>query len=189
MAFLPALGFVFAPRRGEPYLHLMNRDDRRTNEMEPFTFLSGTMMPRLSVLLLLAVLLPCCSPYSADFAAAVDAAEVPRTKPTGPWKGRWLSKHNGHEGPLWCLVFPTPDTPGSYDFRYRAGWGMIHFGDYTHPTPLQVQADGSFTLRSAMKLPGDLGTYQVDGSLTPTTFIARYTADTGDHGTMSLKRP
>jgi hypothetical protein len=147
------------------------------------------MMPRLSVLLLLAVLLPCCSPYSADFAAAVDAAEVPRTKPTGPWKGRWLSKHNGHEGPLWCLVFPTPDTPGSYDFRYRAGWGMIHFGDYTHTTPLQVQADGSFTLRSAMKLPGDLGTYQVDGSLTPTTFIARYTADTGDHGTMSLKRP
>ena len=40
-----------------------------------------------------------------------------------------------------------------------------------------------------MKLPGDLGTYQVDGSLTPTAFTARYTADTDDHGTMTLKRP
>ena len=51
---------------------------------------------------------------------------------TGPWVGTWKSDWNGHEGPLWCIVSETPNQPGSYDFRYRAGWGVLKFGNYVH---------------------------------------------------------
>lgn len=147
------------------------------------------MMIRLLPLLLLLGLVPCCSPYAGEFAKAVEAAPVPPKDPTGPWKGRWLSKHNGHEGPLWCMVTPVEGRPQTYQFRYRAGWAGIRFGDYNHTAPVDVQPDSSFRLKSAMKLPAGLGTYTVDGSLTRDTFHASYASDTGDHGTMTLKRP
>jgi hypothetical protein len=126
--------------------------------------------------------------YSRGFEKATAAMARPPATAEGPWQGTWQSGVNGHHGPLWCIVQPTPDRIGHYDFRYRAGWGVLRFGDYTHTTPALRAADGSLRLTGSMTLPGGFGTYQVSGRLTRDTFDATYrSAD--DHGTMTLRRP
>jgi hypothetical protein len=138
----------------------------------------------------LAVALASCSvatyPRSFDRAAAAMVRPPPTAE--GPWEGKWTSRVNGHHGPLWCIVQPSPGKPGHYDFRYRAGWGLIRFGDYTHTVPASLAADGSMLLAGQMVLPGGFGTYEVEGRLTRDTFEAVYKSK-GDHGTMSLRRP
>jgi hypothetical protein len=126
--------------------------------------------------------------YSRGFNNASSGFGRPARNAEGPWKGTWKSHVNGHSGPLWCIVQPTPDRPGHYDFRYRAGWGILRFGDYTHTTPARLAADGSLRLSGAMKLPGGFGTYQVDGILTREAFDATYRSS-ADHGIMTLRRP
>lgn len=137
-----------------------------------------------------ALVLSSCGPnsYTRSFVEASAALPRPPTNAEGPWLGTWKSKVNGHTGPLWCIVQPTPDSPGDYDFRYRAGWGALQFGDYTHTTPAKLAGDGSIALTGEMKLPGGFGTYQVEGKLTRETFTATYHG-VGDKGTMTMKRP
>ena len=126
--------------------------------------------------------------YSRAFEAEATAMVRPPVTAEGPWQGSWQSEVNGHHGPLWCIVRPTPGYSGSYDFRYRAGWGIFRFGDYTHTTPACVAASGSLALAGSMTLPGGLGTYQVKGLLTGNSFDATYRS-AADHGTMTLRRP
>lgn len=126
--------------------------------------------------------------YHSSFAQASSNLRRPPTNAEGPWQGTWISEVNGHTGPLWCIVQPTPNRSDKYDFRYRAGWGVLKFGDYTHTVPTKLGKDGSLALSGEMKLPGGLGTYQVKGMLTRETFSATYQG-AGDRGTMSLKRP
>lgn len=130
----------------------------------------------------------CTNSYHRGFAEAAAALPRPPANAEGPWLGTWKSDVNGHTGPLWCIVQPTPDRPGTYDFRYRAGWGVLKFGDYTHTTPAKLAADGSIQLSGEMSLPGGLGNYQVEGRFTRESFIATYRSK-GDNGTMTLKRP
>ncbi len=40
-----------------------------------------------------------------------------------------------------------------------------------------------------MKLPGDWGTYTIKGTISATDFNASYSSDTGDRGTITLRRP
>ncbi|MES2923840.1 MAG: hypothetical protein V4819_19960 [Verrucomicrobiota bacterium] len=131
-----------------------------------------------------------CGPnsYTREFVKASAALPRPPANAEGPWLGTWKSKVNGHTGPLWCIVKPNPDRPGHYDFRYRAGWGVFQFGDYTHTTPAKLADDGSIALSGEMKLPGGFGTYQVEGKLTRETFTTTYQG-AGDRGIMTLKRP
>jgi hypothetical protein len=135
-------------------------------------------------------MLPSCGvgPYSQDFGKANIALARPPTDAEGPWRGTWLSKVNGHTGPIWCIVQPTPDKPAHYDFRYRAGWGAFRFGDYTHTVPATLESDGSLRLKGSMVLPGGFGTYEVEGRLTRDSFTATYQSE-ADHGTMTLQRP
>jgi hypothetical protein len=130
----------------------------------------------------------CANSYTRGFAEASSALPRPPTNAEGPWLGTWKSDVNGHTGPLWCIVQPAPGRPGEYDFRYRAGWGVLKFGDYTHTTPAKPAADGSLKLRGEMVLPGGLGTYQVAGRVTRDSFSATYQSE-GDSGAMTLKRP
>jgi hypothetical protein len=130
----------------------------------------------------------CANSYSRGFAKASAALPRPPSNAEGPWLGTWKSDVNGHTGPLWCIVHPTPDRPGDYDFRYRAGWGVLKFGDYTHTTPAKLAADGSMKLSGEMTLPGGFGNYKVEGRLTRDSFTATYRSK-GDRGTMTLKRP
>ncbi len=148
-------------------------------------------MRTLLLPLLFIPLLPSCSTfaYQADFDKAVAAAPKPHPDPTGPWKGSWISKDNGHSGPLWCLISPTPDKADSYDFRYHAGWGKFEFGDFTHTVPGALTPNKTLPVKGAMKLSGFVGTYTVDGLVTKDTFQAAYKSDQGDHGTMTLHRP
>ena len=127
--------------------------------------------------------------YQADFDKAVAAAPAKAADPTGPWKGSWISKHNGHSGPLWCMVAPNPGKPGHYDFRYHAGWGKFQFGDFTHTVETKLTPEGTLPLKGEMELPGFVGNYTVDGVLTKDSFKAAYKSDQGDHGTMTLQRP
>lgn len=136
----------------------------------------------------IALLSSCASSYTREFTAA--SAELPRppANAEGTWTGTWKSNVNGHTGPLWCIVQPAKLSPSEYDFRYRAGWGMLKFGDYTHTTPAKLRPDGSMKLSGKMTLPGGFGTYRVNGLLTRDAFNATYHSK-GDHGTMILHRP
>lgn len=149
-------------------------------------------MKLLLILLAVASALALCScganSYKRRFVKATTALPRPPTDAEGPWHGNWKSDVNGHTGPLWCIVQATPDRPGDYDFRYRAGWGVLRFGDHTHTTPAKLAADGSLKLSGKMVLPGGFGTYHVEGRLTRDSFTATYQSD-GDHGSMNLKRP
>lgn len=127
-----------------------------------------------------------CSPFPRDFRAA--AATDPPRSALGAWRGEWSSETNGHHGPLWCIVSPTPGQPGHTDFRYRAGWGLLQFGDYVHTVAATPAADGTLALDDEMELPGGFGRYRVVGRVDPETFDVRYHSR-GDRGTMSLRRP
>ncbi len=150
------------------------------------------LIPIAAVLALtgLAIALSSCgaASYPRGFGKASAALPRPPANAEGPWEGTWESDVNGHTGPLWCIVSPTPNRPGHYDFRYRAGWGVLRFGDYTHTTPATLAADGSIRLSGEMVLPGGFGNYQVEGLLTKDNFNATYKSD-GDNGTMTLGRP
>lgn len=141
--------------------------------------------------LLLFLALVACSSYPRDFREVAD--EGPPDGPTGAWQGRWTSGMNGHSGPLWCLVSPArgegdagPD--GRFDFRYRAGWGMFRFGDYTHEAAGRMD-DGVLRVAGEMKLPDAVGTYRIDGTVTAERFSASFKSDRGDHGRIELRRP
>ena len=145
---------------------------------------------RLAAALVFAAVLCSCGAgfYQRGFTQASAALVRPPATAEGPWQGSWKSEVNGHHGPLWCIVRPTPNRPHHYDFRYRAGWGALRFGDYTHTTPARLAGDGSIHLSGAMQLPGGLGNYQVEGRLTRDTFQATFRS-AADHGTMTLRRP
>lgn len=148
------------------------------------------MIRTTRLLLLLPLLLGSCVPgtYTRDFAKETVAQAKPPISVEGAWIGEWESEVNGHEGPLWCIVHPSKEKAGDYEFRYRAGWGLVHFGDYTHSTAAEPDAQGNLPLEGKMELPAGLGTYAVKGLLTPTDFKATYKSK-GDRGTMTLKRP
>lgn len=136
-------------------------------------------------------LLAACSNYQADFKKAAllyQKSPKPPTTPEGPWKGTWKSDTNGHEGPLWCLVTPDADKANQWNFRYRAGWGLVQFGDYEHPVTATLNQAGNLALNHEMKLPNNFGTYKVVGTITPTEFKVRYDSK-DDRGTMTLTRP
>ncbi|BCX47030.1 hypothetical protein HAHE_09380 [Haloferula helveola] len=128
----------------------------------------------------------CAGGYHQDFREAVAAQPVPPTSPLGPWKGEWRSEVNGHHGPLWCVI--RPDGPDHHDFRYRAGWGALQFGDYTHRAATRT-GDGAIEFNGEMDLPGGVGVYQVEGRVTAEKFSAKYRSDRGDRGTMEMSRP
>jgi len=142
------------------------------------------------LLFLLPLLFASCMPgtYTKDFVKETAAQAKLPTSPEGAWVGEWKSEVNGHEGPLWCLVHPSAEKPGHYDFRYRAGWGLVHFGDYTHTVEVAEDADGNLPLEGRMELPAGFGTYTVKGKLTSTEFKASYKSK-GDRGSMKLARP
>ena len=127
-----------------------------------------------------------CSPYQMDFQKEARAFK-PNGTPEGPWKGTWRSEVNGHNGPLWCLVSRDPKKPTEWTFRYRAGWGVLQFGDYKHPVT-GTFAKGVLPIDGSMELPDDWGVYEVKGRLTPTKFDMRFKSK-GDKGTMTLTRP
>lgn len=128
-------------------------------------------------------LLTACSPYQRDFRKA----EVPKEGVEGPWVGEWKSEVNGHHGPLWCLVTEDAVEKGTWHFRYRAGWGVLKFGDYTHRFQA-ARAGEDLPIDAEMELPGGWGTFRVKGRLTAERFEARFESE-DDRGTMNLRRP
>lgn len=137
----------------------------------------------MKLLAFIPFLLNACSGYQKDFRKA----QVPAEGVTGPWKGSWSSEVNGHHGPLWCLVSRDDEKPDQWVFRYRAGWGLLAFGDYRHEVTA-VKDGEKLPLDDSMELPGGFGTYEIDGALTPENFRATYRSEK-DHGTLVLTRP
>jgi len=146
-------------------------------------------MTRLSMALLVSLLLASCASYPKDFRAAAKEHQ-PSPLPSGPWKGTWKSDVNGHSGPLWCLISQDPSQPDLWNFRYRAGWGVLQFGDYTHQIKARTTMAGEFRLpvRGEMTLPNNFGTYSVEGAVFHDRLKLRYKGR-GDRGTMALTRP
>ncbi|MDA7518998.1 hypothetical protein N9A89_01410 [Akkermansiaceae bacterium] len=128
-----------------------------------------------------------CSSYQADFKKEAKKFKQ-GDSPKGPWKGTWKSEFNGHHGPIWCLVSQDPKQPENWTFRYRAGWGVLQFGDYGHPIKLALRPGNVLLVDDKMTLSNDFGTYAVKGKVTPTKFNFRFNGS-GDKGTMILTRP
>ena len=149
------------------------------------------MTRRVSLFLLGLCLLalPSCLSYHARFDKAVASAGGVHNDHTGPWIGRWKSDWNGHEGPLWCIVTETPGQPNTYDFRYRAGWGILQFGNYVHTVELKPGTEKDLLVKGQMDLPKLVGMHSIDGSLNASEFKASFKSEKGDHGTMTLRRP
>lgn len=85
------------------------------------------------------------------------------------------------------MITKAEISPDTYNFRYRAGWGVLQFGDYTHPITTKKK-DGTLFLNDSMTLPNNFGTYRVKGQVDPTKFECRFQGN-GDKGTMILQRP
>lgn len=132
-------------------------------------------------------LLASCSSYQDDF-RAVSSKAAPTGSPKGAWKGSWKSEVNGHHGPLWCLVSQDDKNSDLWDLRYRAGWGVLQFGDYTHTIVSRLDSAGTLPVEGTMTLPKNFGTYTVNGTIDANRFQLRYQGN-GDKGTMTLKRP
>jgi hypothetical protein len=111
---------------------------------------------------------------------------TPANDITGRWEGSWLSKANGHNGALRCLVWrETNDVLRARFYSTYDGW--LHFG-YTaflhpHPGTHGVAFDGEADLG---KLAG--GVYKYSGHATPTNFFSTYKSKY-DHGTFQMTRP
>lgn len=142
---------------------------------------------RLPLSVFVVLLLVGCSTYQRDFQQSLKEQPSPATTALGPWVGEWRSEMNGHHGPLWCVIEAHGER--EHAFRYRAGWGVLRFGDYTHRVPTRSDGAGGLIFKGRMDLPGGAGVHHVEGRVTPESFDARYRSDRGDHGTMSLKRP
>ncbi len=148
-------------------------------------------MKPASLGILASVFLASCSSYQGDFRAATKKfkeTSKPASTLSGPWKGTWKSEANGHHGPLWCMVSQDAKDPSLWNFRYRAGWGIFKFGDYTHQVKTQPTLSGNMPVRGKMTLPNNFGTYAVEGSINRDRFNLRYKGN-GDKGTMALTRP
>ena len=135
--------------------------------------------------ILATLLLASCSSYQRDFKKT--QLNILTPSPAGPWKGTWKSKVNGHHGPLWCIITEDPSQPDTYNFRYRAGWGVLQFGDYTHRIATK-EKNGFLPLNHSMTLPKNFGTYRIKGQVTPGKFECFFEGN-GDKGTMILTRP
>lgn len=140
------------------------------------------------MILVVGLLSSSCSMYQRDFRKAVAAGGWSESDPSGPWKGKWHSEPSGHEGPLWCLIAEQEGKPGVFDFRYRAGWGVMQFGDYTHEDAGRQVGD-EVVVKGEMDLSKAVGVYQVDGTVKAGEFKARFESNRGDRGTMVLRRP
>jgi len=143
----------------------------------------------LATICLAAILASCASDYERDFRREATRMPGIARGPEGAWKGEWRSEVNGHHGPLWCMIGESEDGAGFHDFRYRAGWGVLKFGDYTHRPATRRGKDGSLAFEGAMDLPGDAGRFDVEGRVTAERFDARFRSERGDRGTMVLTRP
>ncbi len=139
----------------------------------------------MRLLSLLALGLASCSSYQTDFKKAARQFEQGES-PAGSWKGTWKSEVNGHHGPLWCIL--SQDAKDQWTFRYRAGWGILQFGDYQHPVKASLKPGPVLPIDDKMTLPKNFGTYAVKGTVTPTQFNFRFSGN-GDKGTMTLTRP
>lgn len=142
-------------------------------------------MPCRLLLLSALFLTSCGSSYHSAFKKAKQPAG---NTVEGAWKGTWQSNINGHHGPLWCIVTQNKETSSQWNFRYRAGWSVLQFGDFLHQTPAKLDPNGNLPLTGRMILPNNFGTYSVEGQLTPTQFNLRYQGS-GDRGTITLIRP
>lgn len=142
---------------------------------------------RLLLILMTSLLVSCGGSYQADFQKSKKQFKQGKSV-EGPWKGTWKSEVNSHTGPVWSIVSQNKKNSKIWDFRYRAGWGVLQFGDYLHQVQTKLNKDESLPLDAKMKLPNNFGTYAVKGTLTAKEFKVRYTGQ-GDKGTMTLSRP
>lgn len=148
-------------------------------------------MKKIGTGLLAALFLASCSSYQKDFRASTKEFQKitkPISTPAGPWKGTWQSEVNGHHGPLWCLISRDRENLTLWNFRYRAGWGVLQFGDYTHQLHAKLSPASVLPLKGQMTLPNNFGTYGIEGTADPLSFKVRYQGN-GDKGTMTLTRP
>lgn len=145
------------------------------------------MSLRSAGLLVLVLLAAGCSSYQREFRKAVAGMPRPANSVNGPWVGEWRSEMNGHHGPLWCVI--EPRGVDRHAFRYRAGWGVLQFGDYLREVATSTDASGVMCFEDSMDLPGGAGVHHVSGRVTSTGFEARYRSEAGDRGTMRLSRP
>lgn len=136
---------------------------------------------RLLTLLALVLLSSCGTGFHRQW----EQAQVPATSIEGRWQGTWTSSFNGHSGKLLCLV--GPEKPGhTREFRYFATWAKIFRGSFN--AVHDVTEKGGATTFKARHDIGKRGTFNAEGTVTPTEFRATYKA-AGDHGVFVLKRP
>lgn len=141
----------------------------------PIVFLAG-----------LSLLLPACTGWPRGWNQAKSISH--QNSPAGAWMGNWKSIPTGHTGQLRCVVFPSPEKPDSWQFRYRASWAKVLCAGFTVDCQAVRQSNGSWRITGSRDL-GPLfgGVFTHTATLHGDQLNATYQA-AADHGTLTLRR-
>lgn len=105
----------------------------------------------------------------------------------GKWDGSWRSNTNQHSGDLRCIVSPSKEKPGLYEFRYWGTFaGFLRF-HYTVEYSARRSND-TWTMEGESDLGIMGGKFYHKAIVRDGTFDATYTSK-WDNGTFRLKRP
>jgi len=140
-----------------------------------------------SVLAALTLLAGGCSSFNRDWQAAA-ARPIAPDDIQGRWQGTWQSRHNGHTGPLRCILTKAGD--GRYEAKFHARYklGITLSAGYT--TELAVtRTNGAHAFTGAENLGWYAGgVYEYAGTVSSTNFFSTYRCK-WDHGTFQMTRP
>ena len=135
-----------------------------------------------------------CSAFESDYSKlAAEKLEAPQPV-AGAWVGRWQSSRGHGGGELRAVIAADSGAAvaanKTYTGRFKAKWGFFTT-EYT--SAVQTQTDIRKMATVAFHIETNLGffaggTYTMDGSSTPTTFVGTYKSN-GDEGTIELQRP
>ena len=131
-----------------------------------------------------------CAGFGGDWRRAVAGPSAPGpvsgvAQADGAWSGRWVSRANGHNGRLRCVVKGAEG--GEAVFTYRANWAVFS-GTFPTRQPVQVQSDGSVRSTGTWRLPGWAGgEYTYDLTIAGDRFSGTWKC-ARDHGTFEMAR-
>jgi len=148
------------------------------------TFTAATLIVFCSILC------SCASPkFEREWNRSVAEYKTQRTStPTGPWNGKWLTKTNGHEGALRCIVTEVENQPGKLQFWYHATWAEVFSAPFKVKYDIEEKSRSHFKIEGTENL-GVFGTFNHDATITASSFTAKYSNKKGAVGRFKMDRP
>jgi hypothetical protein len=128
-----------------------------------------------------------CSAFNYEW-RQVARKPTPTEGIAGRWEGHWISRANGHNDKMRCLI--TQVDTNHYDAKFHAAykkWITVHFG-YTVRLETKAATNGVTFHGSENLGPLAGGVYTYDGHANATNFFSTYKCKY-DRGIFQMHRP